>query len=59
MPRIEFHSKVSGDTDSAQLMAGGASEAAGYPGDKGLFLTKNSNVRVSRRERTPTRLLYD
>jgi len=35
---------VSGDTDSAQLMAGGASEAAGYPGDKGLFLTKNSNV---------------
>jgi len=35
---------VSGDTDSAQLMAGGASEAAGYPGDKGLFLTKTSNV---------------
>merc|ERR1719460_3158440 len=34
---------ISGDTDSAQLMAGGASERAGYPGDAG-FMTKTSKV---------------
>merc|ERR1719408_883088 len=34
---------ISGDTDSAQLMAGGASERAGYPGEAG-FLTKSSHV---------------
>jgi septal ring factor EnvC (AmiA/AmiB activator) len=34
---------VSGDTDSAQLMAGAASERAGYPGEAG-FMTKSSKV---------------
>jgi len=34
---------ISGDTDSAQLMAGGASERAGYPGNAG-FMTKTSHV---------------
>merc|ERR550537_1442247 len=35
---------ISGDTDSAQLMAGGASERAGYPGNVG-FMTKMSHVK--------------
>jgi vacuolar-type H+-ATPase subunit I/STV1 len=34
---------ISGDTDSAQLMAGAASERAGYPGEAG-FMTKSSKV---------------